>query len=45
MSQTVKNRGPLLFAVLVFEGLCWKVTPANSEGRLYITYEKAAIKC
>ena len=33
--KKVKNSGPLLFAVLVFEGISWDVTPTNSEGRLY----------
>ena len=31
-----QNSVPLLFAVLVFAGYSWDVTPANNEGRLYI---------
>jgi len=27
---------PLLFAVLVFAGYSWDLTPANNEGRLYL---------
>ena len=29
------NSGPLLFAVLVFAGYSWDLTPANNEGHLY----------
>ena len=35
-----KYSDPLLFAVMVFAEYFWNVTPANSEGRLYV--EKAA---
>ncbi len=36
---------PLLFAVLVFAGLCWNVTPANSEGHLYTNISEIAHIC
>jgi len=37
-----KYSDPLLFAVLVFAEYFWNVTPANSEGRLYIVYYSIA---
>ena len=30
----------LVFTVLVFAAFCWNVTPANTEGRLYLVFFK-----